>query len=1561
MKVSFFGFFLLTLHLVMKKAFTWIGLVLLSPILLFVILTILLYLPPVQNWSVDKTAEIVSDATGMQISVNHIRLAFPLDLSIEGVQVIQETDTVADIQQMIADVQLLPLIGGKVVVDELEIRKAKVNTIDLISDLQVCGTVGRFSVQSRGIDLGEGTVELNGALIADTDITLMLSDTAEVDTTTSAPLPWLIHADSLSVLRSHITVHTPGDSMRVAVGIGEMRARQAVIDLYNSIYTVNSFEWNDGSVAYDLPYEQPAVSGIDYNHIALSKMRVALDSIYFCAPNLALKIKDAKLHEQSGLELTELTGTVLLDSAGLRLPNFLLNTPYSYIRARAALDFNVMDSIRPGQIRTYLDAALGKQDMMLFMADMPERFRQKWPEWPLSIKAEMNGNMEHADISELELTLPNAFHAKAFGTMAQLNDMNRLFAQIDLEAESYDLSFIEPLLDLPDIRIPNGIKLNSNLNADGPRYKANITARQGKGFMKANGWFNQQAMSYDANVLIDHFNLHNILPKQDLHELSAQATMKGKGTDFLKKTSWLTADANVHHLRYGANNIDSINASVRLNDGHGLVSVTGNNNLMKGHLNVDALLDTKNISATFGADLQRLDFQALQLSDKPLTVGMCGHIDIHSNLKEYHKLSGLIGDIYIQDSLNLYRPDDVGITVRTQADTTIFRLQSGDMIVKADASGGYEALMEQFNVLTDSLMAQVHNRTINLENVKSMLPNARLYITSGRNNPISNFIGSSANTYFKELKIDLKTSPESGINGDTHILSLNADSIRIDTIRLHLRESSHGLTYQGQVTNNRRNPQFIFNALLDGQFKENGAVIGLRFFDDNNKLGLRLGASATIEREGMRVRLLPERPTIGYREFNLNKDNYLFLGNDLRLQAKVNLLTDDETGLKIYSENQDSTTLQDLTVSLYRFDLNELTTAIPYMPHISGILNGDYHLIMDQEEHISIASDMQIAQMEYEKNPIGNVSTEFVYMQREDDTHAIEAIMKLEEQDVMTLKGSYQNQDEGNFDATLRLISTPMSLVNGFVPDQLIGLEGFADGELSVKGSGNHPQVDGELFLNDAYLISLPYGVRLRFDNDPVRVINSQLLLENFTMYAHNDNPLNIMGNIDFHDTDRITMNVRMRARDFQLINSKQTKESIAYGKAFVNFYALMSGRIDQLQMRGRLDVLGTTDLTYLLLDSPLSSDNRLDELVKFTDFSDSTQTTVTKPVPEGLDVNITISIDPGVHVKCGLNVDQTNYVDLFGGGDLTMKYSNDGINMTGRYTMSNGSMKYSLPVIPLKTFNIQDGSYVEFTGDPMNPRLNLTATERTKASVGQEGEQSRSVLFDCGVVITKTLNDMGLEFVINAPEDMSVASELNSLTAEQRGKLAVTMLTTGMYLADGNTGGFSMNAALSSFLQSEINNITGSALKTLDLSVGLDNTTDAAGQSHTDYSFKFAKRFWNNRLKVQIGGKISSGNEIAGQKQSFFDNVAMEYRITPTSNQYAKLFYNQNVYDWLDGYTSEYGVGYLWKRKLSTFMELFQIWGKQQQMTMPANTFRRDSVAMPRRMQTDSLKVKNQ
>ena len=158
---------------------------------------------------------------------------------------------------------------------------------------------------------------------------------------------------------------------------------------------------------------------------------------------------------------------------------------------------------------------------------------------------------------------------------------------------------------------------------------------------------------------------------------------------------------------------------------------------------------------------------------------------------------------------------------------------------------------------------------------------------------------------------------------------------------------------------------------------------------------------------------------------------------------------------------------------------------------------------------------------------------------------------------------------------------------------------------------------------------------------------------------------------------DRMMLDVRMRAQNFELIDAKENARSTAYGKAFVNFFGFMRGPIDNLKMRGKLDVLGTTDMTYVLIDTELTTDNQLDELVKFTNFKDTAQQVVKRPPLTGLDMQLAMSIDEAAHITCMLNAEHSNYIDLMGGGDLIMSYNTvDNIRLTGRYTLDNGEMK---------------------------------------------------------------------------------------------------------------------------------------------------------------------------------------------------------------------------------------------------------------------------------------------
>ena len=1537
----------------MKKAFWWILIILLSPVLLFLVLTVLLYLPPVQNWAVDKVTAIASEKTGMDISIDRINLSFPLDLSIDRFRVSKSqplNDTIADVERLVVDVQLWPLLSSKVVINELEVTNTQFNTLDMVAAAQVKGRFSRLFMASKGIDLDKQTVELNGSRLEDAFLDIQMADSIPEDTTTSEPTLWKIYVDSMTVDRSDVAFHMPGDTMSVSAHMGTLTAREALIDLGTQTYTVGSVDWLNGAVKYDQNY-QPHIEGLDYNHIELSDITVGIDSIYYCDPTLRLHLRQVALKEKSGLAVTHLSGPVAMENGAVKLPKFRLSTPYSDIDVELDMPLSLMEPVDPGKMRLRMNASLGKQDLMPFMEDLPVAMRQRWPEYPLTVSGLLKGNMQHMDFHDLEVALPTAFHATATGFAANLDNPDMLRADVQFKANTQNLGFVMAMMprDMQrDYRIPP-LSAQGRVKADGQQYFADITAREGKGMVKAKGSFHATAMRYDADIKIRDLNVHHFMPRDSIYTLSADVTAKGQGTDFFSPRTRLVADAKIHHVGYGKLNIDNITAHALVGDGKAHANLVSRNPLLQGAVNFDALLSKTRFDGTLSTDFQTLDLYKMGVTPDPLTIGMCGHFDVNSDLKLTHHATGFINDLFIKDSIHVYRPTDVDLALHTTPDTIFARAQSGDFIVKLDASGNYEELLDQFTLLGDSVMAQLERKTIDQPALRKLLPTMRMTLESKRENPVATFLKASADVDFKDMLFDVSTSAEAGINGRGYIHSLTISELRLDTINFSLIQRKERLSFGGQIRNNKKNPQFVFNALFDGILQERGATLGVRYYDADDKLGARIGAQAEVVNGGLSLHLVPARPTLGYKEFAVNSDNFLFLGTSGKVKAKVDLRADDGMGIRLYSEETDPDALQDLTLSLHQFNLEEVTSVIPYAPRMSGVLNGDYHVVQDASGQFSVAGDMGVLNMTYERCPIGNVSTEMVYLQKENDAHAIEARLMKDNNEIGMLTGTYYNEGEGSLDAKLQLEHLPLSMVNGFVPDQLCGLQGFGEGELTIQGPLSRPEVNGEVYLSDSYLESIPYGVKLRFDDDPVRIQHSNLLFENFTVYAHNDNPLNVQGNVDFHDLDKIMVNLRMQAKNFQIIGAKEHAKSVAYGKAFVNVFAMMNGSLENLNMRGRLEVLGSTDMGYILRDTPITTDNQLDGLVKFTDFSDTTQTAVTRPPINGFRMDMTLNVSNGAHIMAYMNADHSNYIDLMGGGTLRMLYSPaDNLQLTGRYTLSNGEMKYALPIIPLKTFTIQDGSYIEFTGDPMNPTLNIAAKERTKATVTGANGVGRSVAFDCGVNITRTLNDMGLEFTLDAPEDMQLHGELQAMGIEQRGKLAVTMLTTGMYLADGNTKPFSMNSALSSFLSSEISNLTGNALRTLDLSFGMDKTTDATGQSHTDYSFKFAKRFLNNRLKLAVGGKVTTGAEMpGGRNNSFFDNVSLEYRLDDTANKYLNVYFQNNSYDWLDGYTQKYGGGFIWRRTLQNFTDIFRFKDNSSMMSLPP--IRNDSIKTKR------------
>lgn len=1591
----------------------------LLPVVLIVLLAAALYCPPIQNWAVQKATAYASEQTGMKISIDNVRLAFPLDLQVNGIKVlknqdstyvatnpqqstVEKFDSIADIKSVYVNIKLRPLFEGKVMVDALDIKYLNVNTTDFIEAARVKGLVKSLTLASHGIDLSQEFMRLDKAFIDGADLDILLADSVPEDTTESKVF-WKIQADIAQVSNSRIHLH--GKGMDLSSDIKKLKAEKGYFDLGKNEYKIARAELTESDFAYP-----PTLS--------ISKTYAEVDSIYFCPPDISAQIAHLKFKENTyGLELKDLNGMLAMDSTSIHVNKLQLETKYSNIKAGLNMDLNAFDNINPGQLQMAYDMNIGKGDIALFSQYLPTGMLNKLPNqdihstgsfkgnWknanidyltinlpnkfkvyvngkvnnkagnidniyayttqlnaeldcqnidfftqfidpkmlagtgisiprglPLTASVKLNGGLKSFALSDLNLKIPGKLNLMAKGEVIRLNNLSNLdFHNLSLNFDVANLDFlircIDPkLLAGTGIKLPHGIGLKGTAGLRGSDYVFDLTATEGGGWVKLKGWLNPNAKAYDVDAQSHQFAVDHFMPSLGVGRLTADAIVKGKGFDpFLSSTN-INANGNVHAVHYDKYNITNVKFDASISRGNIGAKVNSNNNYLNGQLDINAMMSTKLFKGTISGDIAKINFEKLGLSKAPVAMGLCTHVDVDYDYADNLSVKGLVSDLTIKAPEKIFRPDDIVLDIYSSRDTTHAIIDCGDLNGRLEARGGYGTLMKQVDKLTNIITSDLKKQTIDIERIWAQLPLASLDLNAGKDNPLSRFITLNGAT-FNEADIHLKSTPKYGIDGNFDLYGVNADSMLLDTIRVKLASDAQTCRYEGQIKNGKDNPQFTFNTLFHGKLTEHGAEAHVTIKDAKDKTGIQLGADAEMVADGIRFEILNDEDVIlGYQAFKANRGNYILLGDNNRISADLKLLSSNGRGLSVYSTDDNLDAEQDITLSVSKINLQEILSAIPYAPDVRGILDGDFHYIQT-ENKFSVSTSAGVHKLNYEGLDIGNVASEFVYMPEDDGGHHIDGILFMDDKEIGSVIGSYNPAGEGLVNAVVKMKEMPMHMANGFIPNQLFGLRGYGDGELEVTGSLAKPHVNGEVFLDSCHLFSVPYGIDMRFSNDPVRIVDSRLLLENFEMYANNDNPLTIAGYIDFANISKMFMDVRMRAENYGIIDAKENARSEAYGKMFVNFAGTMKGYLNNLKMNGKLDVLPTTNLAYILRDSPLTTDNQLAELVQFVNTSDTTkQLKVERPDLYGFNMDLNINVNTGARVMAYLNTDHSNYVDISGNGQLRMTYTpTDQLKLNGRYYLSGGEMKYSLPIIPLKTFNIKSDSYVEFTGDMMNPRLNITASEKNKAQVNSSSGNTRTVEFECGVIITKTLKDMGLEFTLDAPEDIDMKSDLATMSPEMRGKLAVTMLTTGMYLAEGNTSTFTMNTALNQFLQNEINNITGNALRTLDLSLGLDNQVDNTGNFHTDYSFKFAKRFLNNRLKVSIGGKVSSGGSIEhGQNNSVFDNVELEYRLDNAGQKFLNLYYDNNAYDWLDGNTQKVGAGFLWRRSTQHFNELF-------------------------------------
>lgn len=1506
-----------------RKILKFTGIALATSVVIVCLLGLLAYVPPVQRWLVNTVGESMEESLGMKVHIDDVRITPFLDLVADGVTAVDtEGDTLVRARRLTFDVAFRPLFAGCADIDGFSIDGGYVNTKSIVADCHVKGTIGNLKADAHGIEWTRGYVHLDQAVLNDADLRVVLTDTAARDTTRTR---WLVDVERASLSNCRFDVSLPADtlaadsmaaraatkpftttSLRADVRVGNASLTQGKFDLFDPTYAFSRLTLENSSA---LVTEESLRASRLKRSFGNTKARIdtlanvlqlntTVDTLTYLADGtLDCNIVGLGFSERTyALNIHDIAGPVHLDSQGVRLPSLAFRTPFSQASASLNLDWAALSGDPKGQLRTTIDAAIDKRDVKsvldyavrmhlidrsLLDNDMLKPFLTS----DVNVQAVVSGNLDRIDVESYNIELPQLLAAKG------------------------------------------NVVIDDGFDRYAGSVKAKVYGGSIDGTFKAR--LSNETYSVKANVV--RFPVREFVKTLPAGPFTGKIDVNGRGFDVTSPKSRLDGDVRIATFHYDGYDISGLTAHAALEGGLAHGSAAFGNQL--GHF-----------SGTFEADLRHgydvgahLVVDGLHLDkfiDTPTELTLNTIVDFQASVsKDFKNIEAQcnVTENYLEGPTRSAQIKDLELAFATSPRLTKVHATAGDMKLDASIDGDLDYVSRKAAAISKEMARQLEQKAIDQQALRNLFPDATLSLHAVGDNPLHNFLRFQG-TVIGPIDVDLAANVDDGVNGHANIEGLTLGGMDIDDLHARIWQDEEGIKINASIRNYKEDNPNRFFADIDAYLLSTGFGVSTLFTDQYGRVGTDLKLTAEMTGGRLKVQLDPEHNTFAYQHFKINDDNFISISKTHNVMADVRLVALEGTSLQIYSEPTEEGT-NDITLSIADLDLDDLCNVIPSLPRIAGTINGDFHVIEEHaaDEHgtirttnLSAMGSTELRNFVYAGTPMGSFGAEIIYLPKENGEHYADAFISYEGQDVGECSGVYFDTT-GLFNGEVSLHDFPLYMFNAFLDGTDFKMRGYANGEFTFEGPLSAPAMNGSLTFDDAHIYSPVYGADFMMESRPLMFKDSKLEFDDYAL-SSGKTQLLLNGNIDLSDLADAHIDLTMHADRFELINARRTAASLVFGKVLADYNGTVKGCMDNLAVRGQVNILPSTDATYLLSNSPLTVEDRLADLVTFTDFSDTT-TVVTPTTPESestMDITLSVNISDGARFHCFLSANGSSYVDVRTSGNLTLRMPRNGeMRLTGRCTVLEGEMNYELPVVPLKKFAITQGSYVEFTGDMYNPRLAITATEQTKA-VYTEDDVQRSVNFVVGVDISRTLDDMGLAFTIEAPEDLGVQNKLTAMSAEDRYKAAVALLATGMFVTEDLTTGFKASNALNAFLQSEIQNIAGKALSTFDLSFGMENGTSNAGTMTTDYSFRFSKRFLDDRFAINIGGSVSTGLDATNDAASFIDNVSIEYRLDNGSTRYVRIFYDRNSHDPLEGSMMKTGAGLVLRRKTDRLSELF-------------------------------------
>ena len=671
---------------------------------------------------------------------------------------------------------------------------------------------------------------------------------------------------------------------------------------------------------------------------------------------------------------------------------------------------------------------------------------------------------------------------------------------------------------------------------------------------------------------------------------------------------------------------------------------------------------------------------------------------------------------------------------------------------------------------------------------------------------------------------------------------------------------------------------------LEATLSENKGVLGFTTYVSRNP---------QTHRRTLRIDISPSYINAGNRQWRLmsksiNIDSSRVHVNDFRIKSN-----DEELRLNgIASANRQDTIHLELT----NFDLSPLSELIAHI---------GYNFAAKSNGYATLRSALRKPQLEARINltdiTVNGIEAPPQLLTSDCDFAQNHARVTMSDYaSGNTIAEGIYRPDDKRYNVRAQMQELPLSLMQPFLVDIISDIRGSArDIDVRLTGQGRQAVLSGSATI-DGLDVHVDYtNTRYSAPRGKVTIANNIIAANEISVFDSEGHEGFFTMNIDLNKLSKVRYDIGIEARNMLVFDTNEELNDLFYGRIHASGTAKFSNKDMDQGMKMIINaysepnstfympLTGTEDISYadyVSFKQPAKRQvesvgyiaSRINTYARASRFSDSSDS--------NMDIDIALNISPNIEMQLITDPDSGDVIKGKGSGEINMHIEphTDKFEMTGTYTLSEGTYRFSLVDIVTKLFEVENGSTIKWSGDPLGAELNIKAIYKTKASLkpllgsSVPGvDTSRSADVDCYIILTGDLMSPDVNFDVKVTKvSPEIQSIVNSMLVDQQSisTQMVSLLTANTFSADEL-------GALTSIVTTTGLEFASSYLSRMLLGDNFDlNVRYLPGAGSNELDLGFSTGLLNNRLQLEVdSGYINDQT----QQQVRFNNFLVDAYIT--------------------------------------------------------------------------------